>query len=116
MSVNSKLLEEDAVLEKIGSGKRVDMKQIIDSIKSVDYFILGHALGLHHDISDSRNRVTMCVVKMKNGFTVIGKSACVDPARFDIKTGEEYAYKDAIRQVWEPMGYSLMDKIYESSI
>ena len=31
----------------------------------------------------SLNRLTLCVLVLKNGFTVVGKSACVDPAAFE---------------------------------
>ena len=31
---------------------------------------------------------TICAIKMVNGFTVLGQSACVNPADFDQELGE----------------------------
>ena len=48
---------------------------------------------------------------MKNGFTLVGKSAPASPENFDPEKGREFAYQDAIRQAWPLMGFSLRDKL-----
>lgn len=50
--------------------------------------------------------------KLPNGFTVIGRAACVDPANFDIRVGEEIARKDAANKLWQLLGYQLQDKLF----
>ncbi len=49
--------------------------------------------------------VTVCCLKLQNGFSVIGYSACIDEREFDSVTGEEEAKKDAVRKVYELEGY-----------
>lgn len=54
--------------------------------------------------------VTICAVTLHSGFTVIGKSACIDPADFDDALGREYSRKDAVDQLWELEGYARLSK------
>lgn len=51
----------------------------------------------------------LCVLVMRNGFTVLGKSAPLDPQNFDAELGKKFAYDDAIRQVWPLMAFSRLD-------
>ena len=57
--------------------------------------------------------MTMCVMVMRNGFMVIGKSAPASAGNYDRDLGKQYAYEDAIRQLWPLMGFSLRDRLYE---
>lgn len=49
--------------------------------------------------------VTVCCLKLRNGFCVVGYSACIDPAEFDEAMGRSEANKVAIEKVWELEGY-----------
>lgn len=51
--------------------------------------------------------VTICALVLRNGFTVVGKSACADPAEFDEATGRRVAPEDAKRKIWPLLGYEL---------
>lgn len=51
--------------------------------------------------------LTFCVLTMRNGFTVVGKSACVSPANFDAALGRRIAREDAINNCWPLLGYQL---------
>lgn len=55
--------------------------------------------------------VTVCLLILKNGFTVIGKSACCDVKNFDEKLGREYAREDAVNQMWTLLGFRLRDEL-----
>lgn len=55
--------------------------------------------------------LTICLLVMKNGFTIIGKSAPASPANFDPELGKKLAYEDAGRQIWPLMGFALRDKL-----
>lgn len=50
---------------------------------------------------------TICAMTLKNGYTVIGKSACVNPDAFDADIGRKIAYDDARSQIWALEGYRL---------
>lgn len=53
---------------------------------------------------------TVCALTLTNGFTVLGKSACVNPAMFSEELGRKYAAEDAIRQVGEFIGWRMCDQ------
>lgn len=55
--------------------------------------------------------LTLCVLVLKNGFTVVGKSACASPENFDEVLGAKIAREDARRQVWALEGYNLRTKL-----
>lgn len=56
---------------------------------------------------------TICQLTLKNGYTVEGKSACVSFQNFRRDVGEEYAYKDALKNLWPMAGLLLAQKLYE---
>ncbi|HCS22822.1 MAG TPA: hypothetical protein DIW20_03655, partial [Rhodospirillaceae bacterium] len=56
--------------------------------------------------------LTICVLKSVNGFEVVGKSACADPANYDQAIGERVAFDDAKRQIWQLEGYLLRQTLH----
>lgn len=52
-------------------------------------------------------QLTFCVLTMRNGFTVVGKSACASPANFNAELGRRIAREDAIKNCWPLLGYQL---------
>lgn len=57
-------------------------------------------------------RTTVCMLTLKNGYTIKGLSACVDAANFDMNLGRKYAFEDAIRQIWPLEGYLLAERLF----
>lgn len=55
--------------------------------------------------------LSVCVLVMQNGFTVIGKSAPASPENYNAELGRKFAYEDAIRQLWPLMGFALRDRL-----
>lgn len=55
--------------------------------------------------------LTIHLIVLRNGFTIIGKSAPADARNFDAELGRKLAYEDAIRQIWPLMGYALREKL-----
>lgn len=55
--------------------------------------------------------LTLCVLRLKNGYTVTGESACADPANYKKDIGERLAYQDAYKKIWSLMGYALRDRL-----
>ncbi len=64
---------------------------------------------------DALKVLTICVLVMKNGFTIIGKSAPADAENFDRKLGEKFAYEDAVRQLWPLEGYRLRSELAQAA-
>lgn len=55
--------------------------------------------------------LTICILVMKNGFTIIGKAAPADEKNFNAELGKKFAREDAIRQAWPLMGYALRERL-----
>lgn len=60
-------------------------------------------------------RLTFCVLVLKNGFTVTGESACVSPENFDAEIGRKIARKNAIDKIWLLEGYLLNARLGEQA-
>lgn len=105
----------------VAAGKtnpRVTSVDIEANIRSEFYFTAGEGvLGASEGgtkpagIADSLNRLTLCVIVLQNGFTVIGESACVHPENFDAEIGRRVARTRAIEKIWPLMGYSLATQL-----
>ncbi len=80
--------------------------------------ITGITSNIKHTVYQrvENSTTTLCFLYMNNGFLIIGKSACVDPSKFNQALGEKYAYEDAISKLWELEGYVLSTRIYEGDI
>jgi hypothetical protein len=53
---------------------------------------------------------TLCVLVLRNGFVIVGKSACVYSENFNEETGKRLAREDALRQIGPFMGWREADK------
>lgn len=58
------------------------------------------------------NTLTVCVLTLRNGFTVTGQSACADPANYDRELGESIALENAIKAIWPLEGYLLRELLW----
>lgn len=56
---------------------------------------------------------TVCCLRLKNGFTVIGESAPVSPRNFDAEIGRQIAFSDAVNKIWQLEGYLLRQTLHE---
>lgn len=60
-------------------------------------------------------RTTICQITLANGYTIIGKSACVCVENYNQALGEKYAFEDATSKIWELEGYLLKEQLYRES-
>lgn len=60
---------------------------------------------------DSVPHMTICVLVLQNGFSLVGKSAPADAQNFDELAGQRFAYDDALRQLWPLEGYVLRERL-----
>ena len=58
--------------------------------------------------------LTLCVLVLKNGFTVTGESACASPENFDAEIGRKIARQNAVQKIWPLLGFRLRDKLADS--
>ena len=93
---------------------RVSLADMEGKIDCEHYFTAGEAiaaLGQPTDPNSPFDLLTICLLQMKNGFTIIGKSAPASPENFDPEKGKRFAYEDAIKQLWPLEGYALREKL-----
>lgn len=55
--------------------------------------------------------LTVCVLKLRNGFTVTGESAAVSLENFDAELGRKIARKHARAKIWVLEGYLLQEQL-----
>lgn len=91
---------------------RVSLQSMEEKIKAQYSFTIGEAVeALNAPVVEEIKLLTVCVLVMQNGFTVIGKSAPASPENFDAEKGKTFAREDAIRQIWPLEGYALREKL-----
>ena len=59
--------------------------------------------------------LTICVLVLRNGFTVTGESACASPENFDAEIGRKIARQNAVAKIWPLLGFSLKQKLHEAA-
>jgi len=97
--------DTDERAEKVRTGFRITLAYMEAGIAEKHFFMLGDALFRVGAIKAPVDQhpaavMTMCVLVMRNGWVVVGKTAPVDPANFNRDLGEQFAYDDAVKQLW----------------
>ena len=94
---------------------RVSLDDIRANIAS-RMIVNGNDVALIADAPEhpSLGLLTICILVLSNGFTIIGKSAPASPENFDAELGAKLAEEDAVRQCWPLMGYALRQKLHEA--
>jgi hypothetical protein len=90
---------------------RVSLQDIEGAIAARYDTTADKALGSNVPQMESLKLLSVCFLVMRNGFTVIGKSAPASAENFNAELGRKLAYEDAVRQIWPLMGYALRDKL-----
>lgn len=117
--MNDNAIEQE-IQDKGLTAARVTPGDIEAAIRSEHFFIASDAIqgldtvhALHGDgwLLGATQRLTICVLQLRNGFTVTGESACVSPENFDAGIGRKIARENAINKIWPLLGYQLLDKL-----
>ena len=90
---------------------RVTPQMIDDAIVAEYTFTAWNALGEGVPRMESLKLLTICVLVLKNGFTVTGESACASPENFDAELGAKIAKGHAKDKIWALEGYLLKSKL-----
>lgn len=75
------------------------------TLDQIEAKIAGESYHVHEGI------LTICILKMRNGFFVTGESAPASPANFNADLGRKFAREQAVRKVWGFEGYALREKL-----
>jgi hypothetical protein len=101
----------------VAKAPRVALSDIEAAIEHRFHFTADQAIlatGLNKPNDGSLQKLellSVCILVMRNGFTVIGKSAPASPENFNPDLGRKFAYEDAVRQLWPLMGFALRDRL-----
>lgn len=80
-------------------GEDSDGTKINESM--VEDFITDYHVSTHHD------KITIVIAVLRNGFTIVESSACVDPANYSEEMGAEICKERIKNQVWHNLGFLL---------
>lgn len=59
--------------------------------------------------------VTVCLLKLRNGYSVLGESAAVSLENFDAEIGRKIARENARNKIWQLEGYRLREQLYQEN-
>ena len=119
MHINSPRTDDDAIEQEIRSkglnGPRITPQDIEGVITGEMYFTAAEGFLGHAWVNDARaikppehlDRITICVLTLRNGYTIVGTSACASPENFDATIGRKIARQNATQQIWPLLGYVL---------
>lgn len=95
-----------------GDGTKVTEGDLENEILGTDFLNVGQAVGAisGHPL----HNLTLCFLTLKNGYTVMGQSACVDSKNYRKDIGEQYARIDAVKKLWPLLGFRLADKLHST--
>lgn len=68
--------------------------------------------GGYHRLTET---LTVCVLTLKNGFTVTGESACASPENYNEEIGNKVAYANAREKIWQLEGYLLRQRLHDEN-
>lgn len=91
----SSLEVTDAASEAVRKGFRVTLDDLKARVVDVEYI--------------RRYPLTVAVVKLDNGWYLVGKSAPVDSSNFSWRLGCDLAYEDALRQAWPLLAFAHLE-------
>ncbi len=108
-------IEQD--IQAAGANKylRITPDDIEANIYEEYYFTAGEAIDGGVCPGQRRRNpldlLTICVLVLRNRFTVTGESACASPENFNEEIGREIARQNAIQKIWPLMGYELRNRL-----
>lgn len=104
--------EADAAARKVAVAPRVTQQDLENAIAERIEFTAGQAAtALGISSTSALGVMSLCILVLKNGFTVVGTSAPASLANFDPELGRKFAYDHALRQMWPLMGFCLRDRL-----
>lgn len=113
-TLGTKVTEEELI--KRSTAERVTLEKVNGSIVGEYYFTGSEAVksvgalsgeGYQEDVPEDLDRVTICLLRLYNGFVILGHSAPASKENFDAQIGKRLARERAIMQIWTLLGFEL---------
>jgi hypothetical protein len=119
----SSLEQADAEAASVATAPRVSLADIdaaiekrydFNALDAVEMAALADEKPLPEHVRRQLGLMSVCILVLRNGFVVIGKSAPASPANFNQQLGRKLAYDDCRRQLWPLMGFSLRETLHRA--
>lgn len=106
-----------------GNAPKITSVDVQNEIASEYFLNVGEAIHatdlqagrLTQVLPQSLGMLTICILVLKNGYTVTGKSACVSPENFNGMVGRTVAKKHAVDKIWPLLGFRLADTLNQKT-
>jgi hypothetical protein len=95
---------EKEIQDKGLNAPRLTPDMIDAAIVSEDYYVF------------PGTTMTVCALKLRNGFIVIGESAAASPENFNRDIGRKIARENARNRIWALEGYLLRHRLYTDGV
>ena len=93
---------EQEIIRKGLTAPRLTPENIESAIKDTDFHVF------------PGTQLTVCCLTLRNGYTVVGESACASPSNFDAEIGRRIARENAKQKIWALEGYLLKEKLHHA--
>jgi len=104
-------MRDEAAIENEINAKGLNAPRLrpddIEAAIVAEYYGRASVLWRSCPTNSALDCLTICVLVLKNGYTVVGKSACASPENYNEEIGVKIARDDARRQIWALEGYAL---------
>lgn len=115
--IDTKTPVTEGELKQRSLAPRVTLMKLEDTIVHEAFFNMGQSYD-HFSIDPAKTPeslycLTVCVLTLKNGFTVTGESACASRDNYKQDLGERIAREKAVEKIWPLMGYELRTHLME---
>ena len=99
MAYHDEQMVEQVLQEKGLNAPRLTPQHIDDTIVSEAYYVF------------PGTTLTVCMLVLRNGFSVIGESAAASPENFDEAIGRKISRDNARNKIWALEGYLLRNNL-----
>jgi len=93
---------EEEIIKKGLTAPRITPERLEEVIVSEQYHVF------------EGSTFTACLLKLENGYTVLGESACASPENFNAELGRKIARDNAKNKIWQLEGYLLRQSLHDS--
>jgi hypothetical protein len=94
---------EKLIVDRDLTGPRVTQASIARKVEGIQFY------------NFPGTTLTVCALKLENGYVVTGEAAASSPENFDAGLGKVLARDDAYRKIWALEGYLLREELYKKS-
>ena len=98
MKSNESSIEKE-INDKGLNAPRLNPSMIDEAIRSEQYYVFPDTT------------MTICAMKLRNGYIVTGESAAANPENFDKAIGRKIARENARNKIWDLEDYLLREKL-----